>query len=327
MRTITIEEHFATPEFFEGPGRALRTTASQGVPDLRAMLLDTGDGRLQAMDEAHIDAQGLSLTPPGVQQLSAAEAIALARSTNDALASVALRHQGRFFGLAAVPTIDPKAAVDEVRRAHDEFGMPGVLINGHTQGRYLDDSFFWPILAEVERLRMPVYLHPTAPPQAVLASYGGNYSPDVAYTLATTGWGWHIETAQHALRLILSGALDRFPALQVVIGHLGEGLPFLLPRFDDRLPRAITGLQRPISSYLRENFHYAISGFNWLPAFLDLMLQVGSDRICFSADYPFASMAEAMNFLASLPISDADRERIAHGNAGRLYGLMRSESI
>jgi uncharacterized protein len=144
---------------------------------------------------------------------------------------------------------------------------------------------------------------------------------EVAGVLATAAWGWHIDTAVHVLRLILSGALDRYPRLQLVIGHLGETLPFMLPRLERALPTELTRLDRPVSAYLRENVHYTFSGFNWTPAFLDLLLQVGADRIMFSTDHPYASMTQAHAFLDRLPVSPADKERIAHGNAERLLRL------
>jgi predicted TIM-barrel fold metal-dependent hydrolase len=143
----------------------------------------------------------------------------------------------------------------------------------------------------------------------------------VTVALSTAAWGWHIETAIHVLRLILSGAFDRYPRLQLIVGHLGETLPFMLPRLDHALPTAVTKLERPIGAYLRENLHYTFSGFNYTPTFLDLLLEVGVDRIMFSADYPYASMAQARTFLDQLPVSPADKERIAHGNAERLLRL------
>jgi uncharacterized protein len=177
-------------------------------------------------------------------------------------------------------------------------GFKGALINGHSRGRYLDDTFFWPILEGVEALQVPLYLHPTPPPQAVVKNmYAGNYPAEVAGALATAAWGWHIDTAIHLIRLILSGAFDHYPDLQLVIGHLGETLPFMLPRLERALPTALTHLDRPVSAYLRENVHYTFSGFNWTPAFLDLLLQVGADRIMFSTDYPYASMTRRVHSL------------------------------
>lgn len=331
MHTITLEEHFATPAFMAGPGRQLKeqAAAAQAHPlvagqlaRLIDQLCDLDDRRLADMDAAGIDLQVLSLTSPGTEQLDAAEAVALAREANDQLAGAVSRHPGRLAGFAALPTPAPEAAASELERMVREHGFKGALINGHSRGRYLDDPFFAPILERAAALRVPLYLHPTPPPQPVVAaSYAGHYAPQLAGLLASAAWGWHIETAIHAIRMILSGAFDRHPGLQLILGHLGETLPFMLPRLDLGLPKEVTGLERPVSAYLRENVHYTFSGFNWTPAFLDLFLQVGVERIMFSADYPYASMAQARVFLEQLPVSPADRERIAHGNAERLLGL------
>jgi predicted TIM-barrel fold metal-dependent hydrolase len=331
MRTITLEEHYATPAFMEGPGRQLKDQAqaarahpqvAAGIAQLIDRLCDLDDRRIADMDAAGIDVQVLSLTSPGVEQLDATEAVTLARAANDHLAEAVRRHPGRFAGFAALPTAAPDTAAGELERTIRAYGFKGALINGHSRGRYLDDPFFWPILERAEALQVPLYLHPTPPPQPVIAaSYVGNYAPEVTAGLSTAAWGWHIETAIHVLRLILSGAFDRYPSLQLVIGHLGETLPFMLPRLDLALPTQVTKLDRPIGAYLRENLHYTFSGFNYTPTFLDLLLQVGVDRIMFSADYPYASMVQARTFLDQLPVSPADKERIAYGNAERLLRL------
>jgi predicted TIM-barrel fold metal-dependent hydrolase len=331
MRTITLEEHYATAAFMEGPGRELKAQAeaardhpqvAAGYAKLIEQLCDLDDGRIAAMDAAAIDLQVLSLTFPGVEQLDAAEAVAFARETNDLLAEAVRRHPSRFAGFAALPTANPEAAADELERTIREHGFKGALINGHTRGRYLDDTFFWPILERAEALGVPIYLHPTPPPRTVIeASYAGNYAPEVTALLSTAAWGWHMETATHVLRLILSGAFDRYQSLQLVVGHMGEALPFMLPRLDIALPVEATKLERPVGSYLRENLHYTFGGFNWTQAFLDLVLQVGVERVMFSADHPYASMAQVRAFLDELPLSPADKERIAHSNAERLLRL------
>ncbi len=319
-RTITLEEHFGTPAFIEGPGRQLKERAQ--AAQLLDQLCDLGDRRIADMDAAGIDLQVLSLTSPGVEQLDAAEAIELARDSNDILADAVRRHPSRFAGFASLPTAAPDTAADGLERMVREHGFKGAVINGHTRGRYLDDEAFWPILERAEALQVPLYIHPTPPPQPVIdASYTGNFAAEITAKLSTAGWGWHIETAIHILRLILSGALDRYPRLQLIIGHLGEALPFMLPRIDYQLPTEVTKLRRPIGAYLRENLHYTVSGFNFLPPFLDLLFEVGVDRIIFSADYPFASMSVAHTFLDQLPVSPADREKIAHENAELLLRL------
>jgi predicted TIM-barrel fold metal-dependent hydrolase len=273
------------------------------------------------MDAAGIDMQVLSLTSPGTEQLEATAATAVAREANDRVAEAVRAHPTRLAGFACLPTADPQAAVAEMERTIHDYGFKGVMINGHVQGRYLDDKFFWPILERAEALSVPIYLHPTQPPKAVIeASYSG-FSPIVSDMLAGPGWGWHIETAIHVLRLILGGVFDTYPQLQIVVGHMGEGLPFMLERLDI-MPVAMTSLNHPISFYLRHNVHYTFGGFNFTPTFLDLLLEVGADRIMFSADHPYSSMAQARAFLDRLPVSDADKERIAHGNAERLLRLI-----
>ncbi len=322
MRTITLEEHFATPTFMEGEGKRLKNLSLGGNNRIADQLVDLGAGRIREMDQARIDMQVLSLTSPGAEALGPGEAAAFARTVNDQLVEAVRRYPTRLAGLATLPTAEPKSAVNELERTVKEYGFKGAAINGHISGRYLDDAYFWPILECAEALRVPLYLHPAIPPQPVVqTSYVGNFSPEVSAGLAGAAWGWHIETAIHILRIILSGAFDRYPNLQFIIGHMGEALPFMLPRLEHSLPVQVTKLKRPVSDYLRQNVYYTFSGFNYTQNFLDLFLQVGAERILFSADYPFSSMEAARIFLEQLPISPADREKIAHGNVERLLRI------
>lgn len=324
LRTITLEEHFVSPGFIAGPGRSfieqLRNRGPGGVR-IFAQLQDVGDGRLAEMDSAGIDMQVLSLNAPGVEQAEVAEQVAIARESNDFLADVVKKNPKRFAAFASLPVAAPEQAADELDRRVRQQGFKGTLINGHTRGRYLDDKFFWPILERAEALNVPVYLHPTVPPKPVVDVLYGGFSPPVSAVFAAAGWGWHIETAVHLIRMILGGVFDRYPKLQVVIGHLGEGIPFMLPRMNRNLTVEITKLARPVGAYLRENVHYTFAGFNFQATFLDLLLEVGVERIMFSADHPYGSMAEARAFLDHIPVSPADRERIAHGNAEQLFKL------
>jgi predicted TIM-barrel fold metal-dependent hydrolase len=324
MRIITLEEHFASPAFLEGPGRGIVEQAANPdtpVSNTLGPLRDLGEGRIAAMDAAGIDMQVLSLTTPGTEQLDGPAAVPVAFATNEFLAEAVRKYPSRFAGFATLPTASPEAAAAELERTVRDYGFKGAAINGHIQGRYLDDPFFWPILERAEALNVPLYLHPTVPPRAVVeASYSG-FSPLVTNLLAGPGWGWHIETGLHMIRLILGGVFDRYPKLQFMIGHLGEAIPFMMPRMDAILLPERTKLRRPISAYLRENVHYTFSGFNFTPGFLDVLLEVGIDRIMFSIDHPYASMAKARAFLEQLPISPGDREQIAHGNAERMFGF------
>lgn len=323
MKTITLEEHYASPSFIEGPGKGLKEHAKNFTgprANLLEQLCDVEKRRISDMDEADIDMQILSLTSPGVEQLEEKEAIKVARESNDFLVDAVKKNPTRFAAFATIPTISPEKAAEELERMVYDHDFKGAVINGHVQGRYLDDKFFWPIFEKAETLGVPIYLHPTQPPKAVVDTYYKGFTPNVSYMFANAGWGWHIETALHVLRLILGGVFDKYPKLQIVIGHLGESLPFMLNRVDN-MPPEMTKLKHPVSYYLRENIHYTFSGFNFTPTFIDLMLQVGVDRIMFSADYPYASMQEAREFLEKLPISPADREKIAHGNAEKLFKL------
>jgi uncharacterized protein len=325
MKTITLEEHFATPRFLDGPGHELKEQAEK-FNDARAkklipQLCDLADKRLAEMDAAGIDMQIVSLTAPGLEQVEVADAIALAADTNDFLADAIAKNPQRIGGLAALPIGAPDKAVQELERRVRGQKFAGAIINGHHRGRYLDDKFFWPILESTEKLGVPIYLHPTRPPKPVINASFGGFSPLVSEIFAGPGWGWHIETAVHLLRIILGGVFDRYPTLQFVIGHLGEGLAAMFQRVDIMAP-AMTKLQRPITAYLRENVHYTVSGFNYPATFLSLILELGGvDRIMFSADHPYQSMAKARAFLEALPVSATDRERIAHGNAEKLFGL------
>jgi predicted TIM-barrel fold metal-dependent hydrolase len=324
MKTITLEEHYISPGYADGPGPNLRENAKRGgdrMAKVFEQLADLGKDRIALMDEAGIDMQVLSISSPGTEQLEASEAIKVARETNDFLAEAIKKYPDRFAGFATLSTAAPDKAVKELELMVQKHGFKGAVINGHIKGRYLDDKFFWPILECAEKLNVPIYLHPTEPSKPVIDTYYGGFAPEVTYMLAGPGWGWHIETAVHVIRLIISGAFDKYPKLQIIIGHLGEGLPFMLERIDSIMSPKMTGLKRPIGDYLRENVHYTFAGFNFIATFLDLLLEVGVDRIMFSADHPYGSMAKARAFLDQLPVSTADREKIAHGNAKRLLKL------
>jgi predicted TIM-barrel fold metal-dependent hydrolase len=324
MRIITVEEHFVTPAFVAGPGQVSTERFRTSRPDGAAIgdkLADVGDKRIAEMDEAGIDMQVLSLNSPGVEQAEPDEAISCARDANDFLAEAIKRHPTRFAGFASLPIQTPEKAAEELDRCVRKLGFKGANINGHSRGRYLDDIYFAPILERADTLGVPIYLHPTVPPKAVVDALYGGFSPAVSAVFASGGWGWHIETAVHVLRMVLGGVFDRHPKLQVVIGHMGEALPFMLPRLNKNLSPQLTKLARPVADYLRQNLHYTFGGFNFTPTFLNLLLEVGVERIMFSADYPYVSMADAHCFLQHIPVSEADRARIAHGNAEHLLGL------
>ena len=324
MRYITVEEHFASPAFLAGPGREFTERLRNSGPRFARIieqLQDVGSKRIAEMDAAGIDMQVISLNAPGVEQAEADVQVSVARDANDFLAEAVRQHPSRFAAFAALPIAAPEKAAEELDLRIRQQGFKGAIINGHTRGRYLDDKFFSPVLERAEALNAPIYLHPTVPSKPVFDALYSGFSPVVTATLAGSAWGWHIETAVHLIRMILGGVFDRYPKLQVVIGHLGEGIPFMLPRLNKNLPTEMTKLARPVAEYLRQNVHYTFGGFNFPATFQNLLLEVGVGRIIFSVDYPYGSMAEGRAFLEGLPLDPADRERIAHGNAERLFGL------
>lgn len=283
-------------------------------------LSDRGEGRLHQMDSAGIDFQVLSLFDPGVQaSRDAAQATNLARRANDDLAETVRANPTRFGGFAALATQDPDGAARELERAVTELGLVGALINGHSHGRYLDDPAYLGLFECAQRLGVPIYLHPTTPHPAVLDAW---FKPYLKDGIQLAAWGFGVETATHALRLIYSGLFEKFPALQIILGHLGETLPFAAYRIDRYYGLGGDGgsLPRKPSEYLRENFYITTSG-NFCPAAFACTLEVmGADRVMFAVDYPIDSNRAAVEFLNGLTIDESTRAKISSGNAQRLFG-------
>jgi predicted TIM-barrel fold metal-dependent hydrolase len=274
------------------------------------------------MDASGITVQVLSVAGPGADLVPGQAGIDLARAYNDALAEACARHPARYRGFAHLPLLSPDAAADELERTVKQLGFCGALVNGPTDGRFLDDPAFELVLARAEALGLPIYLHPGIPAQAVRSAYYDGLPGNFSFSMALSTWGWHAETAVHTLRLVLSGALDRHPGLKLVIGHMGEALPFMLDRIDETTAaEAKARLRRSVRQTLVEQVWITTSGFFTLPPFMAALLSFGVDRIMFSVDYPFASNARARAFLDALPVSPADRAKIAHGNADRLLKL------
>jgi predicted TIM-barrel fold metal-dependent hydrolase len=329
MRVVALEEHFTIPSLVARIPRDL--IAQRGFPPPDAAwspmresetIADLGAARLKAMDDGGVTVQVLSMAGPGADLLAADAGPAWAREANDALARAVAAHPDRYAGFAHLPMTAPEAAADELERCVRDLGFRGALINGTTGDRFLDDPIFEPILARAEALDVPIYVHPGIPPEAVREIYYDGLPDALSFQLAIAGWGWHAETAVHVLRLVLSGALDRHPRLQLIIGHMGEGLPAMLARCDQVFAAtARPHLNRGISETIVAQVHVTTSGFFTVPPFLALLQTFGVDRILFSVDYPFSPNDRATAFLNSLPVSPADRAKIAHGNADRLLGL------
>lgn len=330
MRLITLEEHYRAPAMKESAAAQgfERAMSTPGSPMARriAKLDEIGEQRLAEMDAGGIDVQVLGHTVPGPERLAPAQAIPLAREANDYVAQAVARRPDRFAAFATLPMQAPHEAAGELERAVTELGLKGAMINGHTEGRFLDDRSLWPILECAQRLEVPIYLHPTEPPAAVReAYYAGGLSPLAGQMLATSGWGWHIETGMHVLRMALGGVFDEFPGLQLIVGHMGEALPFMLARSSRTLNETV-GLRRPLEEYILEHVHFTTSGLFTYPPLLCLLMVAGADRVLLSVDYPYSDNEQGREFIDGAPISPADKEKIAHGNAERLLRLESSAS-
>jgi len=338
MKIIAFEEHYTLPAIADAHPNSPRklfdvSRGGRGWPP--PGIEDLGEGRIAAMDAAGIDVQILS-NVPGVEAVEIPQAVELARQANDAVVAAAAQYPDRFLGFATLPMRDPDAAVAELERTVRDHGFVGALINGHVDGRYLDDTFFWPVFESAEALDVPIYLHPTVPPRPVIDAYYQGLAPAVSAKLAVAGLGWHIDTGIHCVRLILGGVFDRFPKLQVIVGHHFEALSWMAWRTDYSFPPEESGLKRTIKEYLRENFYGGIlagefAGMqpgatdpSWslsFNAFQAMANVIGIDRIVFTADYPFANMEAGRKFLEQMPIPPADKEKIAHSNAECLLRL------
>ena len=282
------------------------------------------EDRLSAMDTDGIDVQVLS-DSSSIQFAPLDGAADLARAANDRLAEAVAKHPNRFAGFAMLPWQDPDAAARELERSVAELGLTGTMLVGHPgENVFLDDSCYAPVLATLEELAVPLYIHPGPPLPEVQRPYYGGFGKEVTARLSLYGWGWHNEAGVQVVRLILSGALDRHPGLRIISGHWGEMVPFFLQRLDDALPPAATGLSRTISQTYRDQVFVTPSGMFYLPHFLFIRFireVLGADRIMFSVDYPYLTMTGARRWLESLPIDETERAAIAHGTAERLLRL------
>jgi gamma-resorcylate decarboxylase len=320
---VALEEHFAIPE-------TLQDSAGFVPPDywteLQARLLDMQDRRLREMDAHGIEIMLPSLNAPAVQAIfDRQKAIEIARRANDFLAGEVAKRPDRFRGLAALPMQDPEVATQELRRCVKDLGFVGALVNGFSQvddagdATYYDLPQYRPFWAEVERLGVPFYLHPRNPLPQHARIYDGH-----PWLLGPT-WAFGQETAVHALRLMASGLFDEHPTLQIVLGHMGEGLPYSIWRVDNRngwikTPKKYPA-KKPLGDYFRQNFYITTSGNFRTQSLIDAMLEIGSDRILFSADWPFENIDHAADWFDVCTIAEADRLKIGRTNALRLFKL------
>jgi uncharacterized protein len=328
MKTIALEEHFVTADFLKATG-AYGAAANPRLQRIQIQMLDLGAGRIAAMDEAGIDLQVLSLTRASVDyewgnlvgRLQATSASAILHDVNDELAAAVSAHPDRFAGFAALNARDPETAAKEFERCVNVLGFKGALFSGTTDGDFLDQPKFIPIFEAANALRVPVYIHPAPPPKAVKDAYYSGLPGETGLVLSIAGWGWHTETGLHCLRLILSGLFDRFPDLQIIIGHMGEGIPYALARSNHLLTAAAGHLKLSVAEYFHRNVHVTTSGYFTLPPFQCANDVVGIDRLMFSVDYPFSANTQGRDFLNSLKLSDEEMFKLTHKNAEALLKL------
>ena len=337
MKKIDFEAHFVTQEWVDAlyknkgyprlvEDKAAKTrrmyfTAEAAEPFsdvLLGNLLDVGEKRFKAMDDAGVDAQVLTLTAPGVESLNPDLGTTLAEHSNNALAEIIEKHPDRYMGYAALAPKKPESAAKELERAVKELGLLGWKTHSNYGDSYIDEKTYWPVLAKAEELDVPIYLHPTATIIEQLRTYG--------FALAGTPFGFGVETSMAMMRLVLSGAFDAFPKLKVILGHLGEGLPFILQRIDFPYvrphfkadPGFLPELKKKPSDYLKENMFVTTSGNYLEPAFMCTKEALGIDRVLLGTDFPYEDSSECMQFLEGLPLSLEEREKIYLTNAGRV---------
>jgi 5-carboxyvanillate decarboxylase len=296
--------------------------ATPRATQLVERIQDLGPRRLADMDASGIAKQVVFLTAPGVQVFDAGTAVSLSRDVNDHLLGEIRKHPDRYAALAAVAPQDAAQAAKELQRAVFSLGFKGAVINSHTQGEYLDEPKYWEIFAAAEALDVPLYLHPNTPPPAMIG-------PFLPRGLDGAIYGFAVETGLHLLRIIVAGVFDRFPRLKIVVGHLGEGLPFWLFRLDfmhrsmvasNRYAGAKARKRKP-SDYLKENVWVTTSGMQWAPAILFCQQVLGVDRVMYAMDYPYQFVPEEVRVTDELPISDEDRRRLYQINAERVFRL------
>ena len=312
---IAIEEHYWDPELTK---HYTGSEAGRGN-ETDERLFDFGSLRIKEMDAAGIDVQVLSHGAPSTQKLPADIAVDLTRAVNDRLAKVCAANPKRFAAFGALPTANPEAAADELERTVKTHGFKGAMIHGLSNGEFLDAKKFWPIFERAEKLDVPIYFHPSLPNAQVTEIYYQDYVKDFPLVVRPA-WGFTVETATQAIRLVLSGVFEKYPNLKIVLGHFGETLPFLLWRIDSALSRPG---QKPMNfrNIFTNNFYVTTSGFFSDPALLCCVMEMGVDHILFAVDWPFVMNPEAVNWMKNVPLSEGDKAKILSGNAQRLLKM------
>jgi 2,3-dihydroxybenzoate decarboxylase len=337
MKIIDLESHFFTREYAEH--LRSKKDVPREVPEeaglkmwyddvlfvfrsyaLEERLLDIGEERIKHMDANGIDMQILSLSGPHVQFFEPDEGVYWSKKVNDELSKVVKQYPDRFIGLACVAPQSPNEAAKELERAVTKLGLKGLVLQSHARHEYLDDQKYWSIFEKAEKLDVPIYIHPEVPPSAIL-----KYYETYGFALAGPVLGYAADVALHTMRLIYSGLFDRYPKLKIILGHLGEGLPFWLDRIDFFWLKKWVGKKPPLerrpSEYIKSNFLITTSGMSFQPAFMCAFLALGAERIAFAVDYPYEESEEALKFMKEAPICDSDKEKIYHLNTERFFKL------
>ncbi len=317
-RIIALEEHYLDPELKAIHGGAGR----RGNPEVAKRLDDFTRLRLAEMDQAGIDVQVLSHSGHGTQTLDAATAVDIAPRVNDRLYETVKAHPDRFAAFAVLPTPDPKAAAAELDRVVTKYGFKGAMIHGLTNGEFIDLPKYWPIFERAAALDVPIYLHPATPDKRVADVYYKDYA-DKYPGIMTAPCGYTMETMTQGVRMVLSGVFDTYPNLKIVLGHMGEGIPFLLWRINHTFH--VTGsTEFEFRDIFARHFWITTSGFFSDPALICSMLELGADRILFSVDWPWANNVEGVGWLEGMSISAEDKAKIFGGNAERLLHMSRN---
>jgi predicted TIM-barrel fold metal-dependent hydrolase len=327
MKIVAVEEHFLSADV-RASWAAVSSADQDGseslhLGEMEKRLEELSDARISKMDENGVDMQVLSLTSPGLHNLEPAEGISLARRTNDLIAATVAGRPDRFDGFATMPTIAPGAAAAELERCVRDLGLKGGMLFGRTLDKNLDHPDFLPIFEMADHLRVPLFIHPQTPSRAVREAYYSGFSPEVDLAFATFGIGWHYDCGIQFLRLALAGVFDRFPDLQIILGHWGELVLFYTERLKSF--SRVVKLQRSVVDTMRENLYVTSSGMFSQSYFHHAIEVVGIDRVLFSTDYPYQyrSGRGPEDFLEQLPVSHDEKEQIAHGNWERLTGSIR----
>ncbi|MGA2508909.1 MAG: amidohydrolase family protein [Candidatus Acidiferrales bacterium] len=334
-RRIATEEAFSIPEQMDAQ-RELVATTEEYDPDLflwriqtdpagpvHKNLIDLYDLRLRTMDEWDVDMHVLSLTSTGVQMMDPDRGTAIATIANDRLYEAVQKYPDRFAGLASFAPQDPARAVKEIDRAITKLKLNGLIVNSHTNGEFLSERKYWPILEAIEGLNVPLYIHPRSPNPLMAKAYRTDH-------LEHAIWGYQAETGLHGLRLITGGIFDQFPKLQIVLGHMGEGIPYWFYRLDFMHGRVKIGFDRPKlklepSEYFKRNFYITTSGMNWDPPLRYCIEVMGADRIMWAVDYPYQDHPDAVEFMDAAAISEKDKQKIYHENAERVFKIKKKK--